>query len=117
MDLKPNKTYKGFYAVFGKAQIFLVTNRKNITMSIAAQILNHLCDIRHITSDCRKSIIDTLKSSVNEYKSIKQEISPATITFVDSPICVQYIQILGKYFQVNTPTDSNNLPWVFEDNE
>lgn len=112
MDLTPNKKYAGFYAVYGKTEIFLITNKRNITQQIVIRIINHLCDIRHITSDCRKSIIDTLKSSVNEYKSIKQEICPAVMTLVDRA-GYHWIRVEGNSFQVNTSFDDESLPYVF----
>lgn len=94
----------GFAMVLGNKELFLISEKKNITTEIAQAFISKACELRNKSLEIKEKALHD--DSV--LKHFKFWINKATLSEEKTFDGLEYYHIEGKGFIINTPKSDNS---------
>lgn len=94
----------GFLMNIGNKDLFLISEKKNITDDIARAFINKICDIRNKPVELKERALND-KPTLNDFK---RRIDKATLEHK-----TQYDSVVGKNFMLSIPNEEKDSLIIF----
>ena len=94
----------GFLMNIGNKDLFLISEKKNITDDIARAFINKICDIRNKPVELKERALND-KPTLNDFK---RRIDKATLEHKN-----EYDSVVGKNFMLSIPNEEKDSLIIF----
>lgn len=99
----------GFLMNIGNKDLFLISEKKNITDDIARAFINKICDIRNKPVELKERALND-KPTLNDFK---RRIDKATLEHKKTQNGYEYDSVVSKNFMLSIPNEEKDSLIIF----